>query len=416
MKISIIHLTTIKTVLLITICSTFNLYSQILPPAQPILGPGGKTAEIHLGFDSAFYGDKIENQFWLFEPKTPKPSNAPVVFFWHGTYTGKARELGAVLASDLFEYVKRGYIVVAPLYQHGSYEPTASKKIELFGSITKAALAELEKPGHITPQKNKEGLINYGCVGYSLGGMIFAGANNYQKLGIHAPLALVGVLPFGHQEHTPYSNIPTSTKVALISSDSDMDFLKVQADNMHWPGLAHIPCKNKVYVYAQSGNGLTADHLFPLRIAINSLDYFVAWKYTFGMMDCALQNKNCEYVLTNRDSITFTGLFSNQKPAKPLIIKDGACDAVTSLIKNNNAIVNNEISYQNPVNKQLSIHYRSKGSYEAKIIDMNGLLRLSEMSADQTQNINTSNLKPGIYLLEITNDNEIIKRDKIIIE
>jgi hypothetical protein len=381
-----------------------NAYAQVTLPTQPKMGPGGSDAEIHTAFDSAFYGDKIENQFWLFEPKNPKPSNAPVVVYWHGSYTGKAHELGAVLALDMFEYVKRGYIVVAPLYEHGSYEPSASKKIELFGSITKAAFSELEKPGHIIPLKDDKNNIVYGCVGYSLGGIVFAGASNHQKLGIHPPAAIVGILPFGHPEHTPYSGIPTSTKVALVAGDSD--FLKDEAEKLHWPALSHIPCENKIYALVPNNAGLNADHLFPLRISIDALDYFAAWKFSFGMMDCAIKNKNCEYVLTNKDSITYMGKLSTGRALRPIIIKDGACNALTNTDNNSmhkqNSIIrlvgNNSLEIENNVSSSYKVKFFNTQGVELSVYDSNNQNKIS---------IEIGNLPSGIYLSKIISNDYI---------
>ncbi|HEX8549270.1 MAG TPA: T9SS type A sorting domain-containing protein [Cytophagaceae bacterium] len=383
-------------------------------PGQPLYGPGGTKDYIHQAVDSAFYGSDITNQFWLFEPASPKPATAYVVTYWHGSYDGPARQLGPALSSYVVEIVKKGYTVVVPLYQHGSYSPTADEKVSLFGSITKAAFLELDKPNHVKPIKDETNKVVYGTIGFSLGGMVFAGANNYKTAGIPAPIAIATFAPYGESKFVPYSNIPATTKVAIQIGEGDGNTgdgsgdLQYQAKTMHWNALNHIPCENKILLTVPNNRGLTADHLYHTMQAVNQLDFYASWKYSIGFMDCALKNKNCEYVLTNSDSIIDLGTFANKTPLKKITIVDGACKAtpITSTLSQSQseALSIRQVGHS----RNIIIENSTNQLAQINIYDLTGRLLSSFGSAPGKQEIILDNVTSGFFLLNLNGHNKKI--------
>jgi len=63
----------------LTIVSSQN---SATPPSQPQTGPGGKQY-VHAGVTRNRYG-KGGEEYWIFEPDSPKPRTAPLIVLLHG--------------------------------------------------------------------------------------------------------------------------------------------------------------------------------------------------------------------------------------------------------------------------------------------------------------------------------------------
>jgi hypothetical protein len=315
-----------KSLLLLLTIFIFQLKAQ-----QPLKGPAGTDSNVHASFDSAFYDYGANGRFWIFQPKSPTLDSAFVVSFWHGSgyNSSNYRGYGRDWATLAIEIVKKGYVVVLPQYE------TSSDYDFAFSTVLGSAFAELNTTGtgHPKTRKNKNGKVAYGCIGFSLGGMMLSGANKVGNYNIiDYPMAMAAFAPYGLSQNSPYNNIPSSTKVSIQIGDKDFNpaggGLQNQAINMHYNGLTNVPCHNKVVMTITSISSLgDADHLYPLLNTLNAYDYYGTFKQAIGIMDCAMKNKNCEYVLTNRDSITYMGKTAQGIYNPPIKIAAGACSA-----------------------------------------------------------------------------------------
>src|ERR1700752_558703 len=139
------------------------LAQSVTPPAQPASGPGGKQYA-HASVTKNRYG-KGGQEYWIFEPDTPKPSIAPVVVFLHGWGGMNPMYYGAWID----HLVKRGNIVMYPRYQASlltsiqEFTPNTVKAI-------KDGIERLQtEPGHVKPDLNR-----FAAVGHSMGGLLAA--------------------------------------------------------------------------------------------------------------------------------------------------------------------------------------------------------------------------------------------------
>src|SRR5690242_3836724 len=129
----------IKTLALIVSLALFStpiLASQTAtPPAQPASGPGGKQYA-HAAVTKNHYG-KGGQEYWIFEPASPKPASAPLIVFLHGWGGMNPMYYGAWID----HLVKRGNVVVYPRYQANLLTP-----IKEFTPNTIAAIKDAIAP------------------------------------------------------------------------------------------------------------------------------------------------------------------------------------------------------------------------------------------------------------------------------
>src|SRR5215204_4524588 len=99
--------------------SALTIFSSqdITPPSQPQTGPGGKQYA-HASVIKNRY-EKGGQEYWIFEPDSPKPRTAPVIVFFHGWGGMNPLYYGAWLD----HLVKRGNIVIYPRYQSNLLTP-----------------------------------------------------------------------------------------------------------------------------------------------------------------------------------------------------------------------------------------------------------------------------------------------------
>ena len=92
---------------------SLNIVSSqsVAPPSQPQSGPGGKQY-VHGSVTKNRYG-KGGQEYWMFEPDSPRPRTAPVIVFLHGWGGMNPLYYGAWID----HLVKRGNIVIYPRYQ-----------------------------------------------------------------------------------------------------------------------------------------------------------------------------------------------------------------------------------------------------------------------------------------------------------
>jgi acetyl esterase/lipase len=101
-------------------------------------------------------------RYVVFEPANPRPDTAPLIFFHHGWDGTNPKYYGAWID----HLVRRGSIVVFPIYQRANSDPPALvTKVAL--AADQAALRLLGTADHVRPD-----LERVGAVGYSMGASI----------------------------------------------------------------------------------------------------------------------------------------------------------------------------------------------------------------------------------------------------
>jgi pimeloyl-ACP methyl ester carboxylesterase len=333
---------------------------RVTPPPQPATGPGGKQYA-HTGVTKNRYGAGNE-EYWIFEPDTPKPASAPVIVFLHGWGGMNPLYYGAWLD----HLVKRGNIVVYPRYQATLLTP-----IQAFTPSTLAAVKDAVKRlqterGHIKPDLNK-----FAVVGHSVGGLLAA---NIAALADEAKLpkvrAVMSVEP-GITEspiNIPLADlkqIPADTLLLALTGDQDTLVRDTDAKRVYYESTS-VPAANKDYVTLvtdahgapslqashraptamdrgyDSGEGVSGEPASPSRVGnssprqngpssqerrletmmINALDYYGTWKLFDALCDAAFYGKNREYALGNTKEQRFMGLWSDGVPVKELKVTD----------------------------------------------------------------------------------------------
>src|SRR5678816_941291 len=148
---------------LIFLSLTIVSAQNVIPPSQPSSGPGGKQY-VHTSVTKNRYG-KGGQEYWIFEPASPKPRMAPVIVFLHGWGGMNPLYYGAWID----HIVKRGNIVIYPRYQANLLTAIKDFMPNTLGAI-KDALDRLQtEAGHVRPDLNK-----FATVGHSLGGVLAA--------------------------------------------------------------------------------------------------------------------------------------------------------------------------------------------------------------------------------------------------
>ncbi len=302
------------------------------PPEQPKSGPGGSDYP-HAKVVTNTYG-KDGDQFWILEPAEPTPKSAPLIVFNHG-WLGMHP---AVYQGWLNHIVRRGNIVVFPRYQQGALTPAWEFNRNAIAAI-KAALAELKKPGHVTPDLDK-----FAIVGHSAGGAITSDiAALAAKEGLPKPKALMIVQPGrGLSDARPvffapagYEKIPADTFLLVVVGDEDRVVGDATAKDI-FKSTKQIPAERKSFIIVQSDRHgsppLLADHISPcaplfpgpmlMAQGCNALDYYGYWKLFDALTDFAFYSKNKQFALGNTPEQRFMGKWSDGAPVKELVVKD----------------------------------------------------------------------------------------------
>src|SRR5688572_3794659 len=122
----------ISLTILLALSLTPVFAQQPTPPTQSATGPGGKQY-LHTKVTKNRYGTGNQ-EYWVFEPDTPKPASAPLVVFIHGWGGMNPLYYGAWLD----HLVKRGNIVVYPRYQATLLTPIRDFLPSTLGAIKDA--------------------------------------------------------------------------------------------------------------------------------------------------------------------------------------------------------------------------------------------------------------------------------------
>ena len=346
------------TLLLAALLATAS--SSATPPAQPKTGPGG--AEVsHQGVTAKLYGTGAR-AYWLFEPAAPRPEQAPLLVFLHGWSGMQPRIYGAWIE----HLVKRGSIVVFPLYQDSLRTPVADFTPNAVAAVTDAIHRLRTEPGHVQPMLDK-----FALAGHSMGGVVAANlAARWEKDGLPRPRAVMAVQPgktWTQSKRTAVkledlSRIPAGTLLLAVTGDRDTLARDVDAKRI-FRESTRILREDKNYVTLVSdGHGqpaLTANHFAPVapdaalapdtpetagplrrrlreRLqqrraersdsatlrGVDALDWYGTWKLLDGLTDAAFFGKNRRYALGNTPEQRFMGRWSDGVAVKELLVND----------------------------------------------------------------------------------------------
>jgi pimeloyl-ACP methyl ester carboxylesterase len=330
------------------------------PPTQPATGPGGKQYA-HAGVIKNRYGAGNE-EYWIFEPDTPKPASAPVVVFLHGWGGMNPLYYGAWLD----HLVKRGNIVVYPRYQ-----ATLLTAISEFTPSTIAAIKDAvnrlqTERGHIKPD-----LTRFAVVGHSVGGLLAASvAALAEQSKLPKVRAVMSVEPgiTDSPINIPLADlksIPSDTLLLALAGDQDTLVRDNDAKRIYKESI-NVPAANKDYVTLvtdthgtpslqashraptamdrdyDNGEGVGGGPANPSRVGnsssrqngpsaqdrrletmmVNALDFYGMWKLFDALCDAAFYGKNREYALGNTKEQRFMGVWSDGVPVKELKVTD----------------------------------------------------------------------------------------------
>ncbi|HYK20014.1 MAG TPA: alpha/beta fold hydrolase [Pyrinomonadaceae bacterium] len=333
---------------LVLLSFTVAFSQAVTPPPQPATGPGGAQYS-HTSVTKNHYG-KGGQEYWIFEPESPKPRSAPVIVFIHGWGGMNPLFYGAWID----HLVKRGNIVIYPRYQANLLTPLREFTPNTIGAV-KAALERLQtEKGHVAPELNK-----FAAVGHSMGGLLAA---NLAALAAESKLprvrAVMSVEPGITEspinfELADLKKLPADTLLLALAGDQDTLARDTDAKRIYYEST-RIPAANKDFITLvsdthgapalvashraptaidknyDSGEGLsgtpagTSDpigdapqvkrRVRPETMQVNALDYYGTWKLFDALCDAAFTGKNREYALGNTRQQRFMGLWSDGIP------------------------------------------------------------------------------------------------------
>jgi pimeloyl-ACP methyl ester carboxylesterase len=326
------------------------------PPAQPQTGPGGKQYA-HAGVTKNRYG-KGGQQYWIYEPDSPKPSSAPVIVFLHGWGGMNPLYYGAWLD----HLVKRGNIVVYPRYQSNLLTPIQDFTPNTIQAVKDAVNRLQTEPGHVSADFKK-----FAAVGHSLGGVLAASvAALASESGLPRVSAVMAVEP-GITEapiNVPLADLkklPSETLLLALAGDQDTLVRDTDAKRIYYEST-RISANNKDFITLISDShgrpALQASHRAPTAhdkdydngegvsgapaeissrvgdasqasrsarldsMMVNALDFYGTWKLFDALCDAAFYNRNREYALGNTRQQRFMGVWSDGVPVKELKVTD----------------------------------------------------------------------------------------------
>jgi len=325
------------------------------PPEQPLSGPGGQEYA-YASVTKHEYGEGA-SRYWIYEPADPAPVSAPLVIFNHGWSAINPKSYGAWIE----HIVRRGNIVVYPIYQDSLRTPTPDFLPNAFSAV-RDALVVLQQNGHVHPMLDK-----IAVVGHSMGGIMSADmAAIAQAQGLPQPKAVMCVEPDGGNKYhlQDLSQIPAQTLFLIIVGDADRIAKDTTAKKIYQASTS-LPVSNKNYIIVQSDSHgsppLKANHLAPvapddqfdsgerlnrgqndddnpgpirerLRMFIkarlasrqqttpNALNYYGYWKLFDALCDAAFYGKNRDFALGNTPKQRYMGQWSDGVPVKELLV------------------------------------------------------------------------------------------------
>jgi acetyl esterase/lipase len=335
-------------------------------PVQPDTGPGGKEAP-HANVRAELHGTG-PLAYWLFEPMEPAPQNAPLIVFNHGWGAMDPE----VYKAWIDHIVRRGNIVVYPLYQNSLRTEVKDFTPNAIAAVKDAIMTLHSEAGHVQPLLDK-----FALVGHSMGGPISANmAAMWKEQDLPMPRALMCVEPgktwakvaWATIDLADLSQIPADTLLLTVVGDQDHLVRDIDAKRI-FRESTQVPIANKNYVTLRSDNhgepALVANHMAPTAWAVmpqahesdssirgmlrerlqerrqarstddgelpdlthanrtlDALDFYGLWKLFDALVDAGFYGKDREYALGDTSEQRFMGKWSDGVPVKELVVTD----------------------------------------------------------------------------------------------
>jgi pimeloyl-ACP methyl ester carboxylesterase len=328
---------------LVLLSLTIGFSQGVTPPLQPSSGPGGSQYS-HTSVTRNRYGMGGQ-EYWIFEPDSPRPRTAPVIVLLHGWGGMNPLYYGAWID----HLVKRGNIVIYPRYQASLLTPLKDFTPNTLAAV-KDALGRLQtEKGHVSPELNK-----FAAVGHSMGGLLAA---NLAALAVESKLprvrAVMSVEPGITESPINFAladlkKIPADTLLLALAGDQDSlvrdtdakriyyestrisaankDFITLVSDTHGTPALLashRAPTAlDKSYDSGEGLSGAPAGTSDPIGDAPQVKRRVRPWKLFDALCDAAFTGNNRQYALGNTPQQRFMGLWSDGTRVKELIVTD----------------------------------------------------------------------------------------------
>jgi hypothetical protein len=262
------------------------------------------------------------------EPAQPKPAAAPVVLFLHGWLANSPTEYAHLMT----HIARKGHTVIWALFDDGlintwTWSGNTAK-------VVQDAVLRLNGAGFVKPRKDTGGRLDFAIIGHSAGAYVGAGlaarsTRWWQNL--PTPKALLLVAP-GGKGLIPTDDlalVDPSTKVVITAGEDDDTVCNITANQL-WSKFSQIPDANRDYLLVRSDRRgqpqQIANHYFINTTgtmdtaAVDARDYFVSFKLSVALLDCAFRNSSCSIALGggSADQISM-GNWSDGVPMKPMV-------------------------------------------------------------------------------------------------
>ncbi len=286
------------------------------PPEMPFSGPGGfnyphGSVSVRGPYWAEGYYPDNNYRYFIFEPMDPVPEEAPVVLFLHGYFAKDIR----TYYFWIFHMAQKGYVVVWVQYDVGTSLPgTYLSHVLITWEDALKRLENVPFESHVRPERDESGEPRTAVVGHSIGGYLAMGVataaaqQNPLLYILPRPKALVLIEPGGWHILSPPSmyKIPPQTRLLVLVSDDDEVVCKETAVNI-WRATSQIPAENKDFLFLRSDDhgepAQIANHYFPNTTgfgdtdAVDARDFYVTYKLSVGLLNCAMRGTDCLYGL-----------------------------------------------------------------------------------------------------------------------
>jgi pimeloyl-ACP methyl ester carboxylesterase len=308
-----------------------SVTAQTVPtaPPQPATGPASAVyPHASVNWTGPYYataGDK-GTLYYMMEPAAPKPASAPVVVFLHGWLANDPNEY-AILMGHI---ARKGHTVIWPLFDDGLI--TTWQWVNNASKVVQDSIGRLNGAGFVKPQYDTSGRLNLAVIGHSAGGYVAAGLAARSTRWFHnlpRPKALLLLAP-GGKGLIPTDDltiIDPSTKIIVTAGEDDDTVCNITANHL-WSKFTQIPDANRDYLLVRSDTRgqpqQIANHYFINTLgrldtaAIDARDYYVTFKLSVALLDCAFRNVNCSIALGGTTEQLTMGKWSDGVPLRPM--------------------------------------------------------------------------------------------------
>jgi len=299
------------------------------PPGPPASGPGS-LIYAH-GGAKAVEPRTGERGWWLFLPVQPMPSTAPVVVFCHGW--GGVEP--AIYRAWIDHIVRRGAIVIYPLYQANLRTPTADFLPNAEAAVREALAFLADGTSGIALEQGHLAIL-----GHSAGGNVAASlAADADAAALPRFAAVMPVEPGNSSEPprlaVPLSDpgrIPAGTLLLVLVGAGDHVVGERDGRRIYDEATQIAPRDKNLLEIESDSHGsptLLANHFAPTAATgisggqlhagrIDAIDWYGLWKAFDALTDAAFYGRNRDQALGGTPAQTFMGRWSDGVPVTPL--------------------------------------------------------------------------------------------------